>query len=302
MVAIQNWNTYMNAMNTALNFASTMVTLTLPSIVRDLYPDPVDNVTPLKDIGKIFTTALSLVPFTGGFKTAGGAITGGLNFVNAVIKPPTLPNLFLDWSNIATSLATVLEDYQGAISSAITTTLNAPVNSSTGIHSLLVDGGFLGIAQNFSQSDIQSALIKSTNVLAISLALQAQKIFVGVYNYAADAECHWDWWGYSYWCIDHGQGSITEYFLYQDNGHGWPNLLRDLGYKLAWTYDINQVQYLIRPYECWKANGGKQLADPFNGSIPLDPYAPCLFNLLVCQATDPWIGIIEDCRNQGVPV
>ncbi|KAH7009535.1 hypothetical protein EDB80DRAFT_868071 [Ilyonectria destructans] len=48
--SIQNWNSYMNSVNTAINFASSIMPLYLPGVVSDLYHD----ITPLKDFYKMF--------------------------------------------------------------------------------------------------------------------------------------------------------------------------------------------------------------------------------------------------------
>jgi hypothetical protein len=303
MVAIQNWNSYMNAMNTALNFASSMVSLTLPGIVSDFYPNPADNVTPLEDIGNIFTTVLGIVPFTGPLETASGAIAGGLNFVIGVVKPPTLPNLFLDWSNVAASLATVLEEYQSAISSAISTTINAQVNSTTGINSLLVGGGFLGVTQNFTESDIQSALINSTNVFAIGLTLQAQKIFIYYTSFPTIPCSTSPGIGNSLLCINSGQGSIA-YLLTQNDGNGNANNLDNLADLMVNKYGMTQQEFLVGPTDCFFSNSNQQLTSPFNGSIPIDSTTQCLFNVLVCNGGDGTAadeqGIIDSCKSQGL--
>jgi hypothetical protein len=295
----------MNSINTALNFASTMAALSLPGIASDFYSKPEDNVTPLKEIGKIFTTVLSLVPFTGPLKITSSAITGGLNFVLGVVKPPDMPDAFLEWTNIAQSLAKVLEDFSGRIASAVTTTLNAPVNSSTGIDSLLIGGSFLGVPENFTESEMQSALIRSINVKAISLAFQAQKIFVYVFYSSVDCgDGTSSGLGYSYLCVSDGKGLSTEYSLNKDNGHDNGANLNDFTDLLVNKYQIPQEQFLIGPVDCWSANGDQQLADPFDGAIPVDPSTQCLFNVIVCHGTsNVWdVGIIQDCRDQGLPV
>ena len=179
MVAIQNWNSYMNSLNSAVTFASSIISLTLPGIVQDFYPEPADNVTPLKTIFRMFNTVLGVMPFTGPVSTAASAISGGLNFLNNQIQPPEEPDRFLAWSNIANSMATVVEDYQSAVSNSIQKTNDAPVDDATsGINSVIAGGTFLGISQNFTQADLQKTVTDSITINAISLALQAQKIFV----------------------------------------------------------------------------------------------------------------------------
>lgn len=304
LVAIQNWNSYMNSLNNAVEFASSIVGLTLPGIVSDFFPDPVNNVTPLEEIGKVFTSVLGIVPFTGAIKTASSVVTGGLNFVIGQVKPPALPNLFLDWSSVSTSLATVVQDYQSAVSSSITSILNAPVNSTDGINSILTGGNFLGVSQNFTQTDIQSEIINSTNVLAISLVLQAQKVFIFRTNNTEPCDTDNGGLGLSQLCVTNG-GTSTDYLLSQSDSHGNNNDMDSVADLLVNKYGISQEAFLVGPGACKDEHGGAQLSDPFNGTIPLDSTTTCLFNLIVCESTigdNTNLGIVQDCRNQGLDV
>lgn len=293
----------MNSLNTAVDFASSIIGLTLPGIVSDFFPNPVDNVTPLKDIGKVFTAVLSIVPFTGAIKTASNVVTGGLQFVLGEVTPPAEPNLFLDWSDISTSVAKLVQDYQSAVSTSATNALNAQVNSSAGINSIISGGTFLGVSQNFTQENIQSQIINSTTVLAISLTLQAQKMFV--FRTTATESCDTDSGiGLSQFCVNTASGS-TSYLLTQSDSHGNANNLDSVADLLVNKYGISQQQFLVGPASCKDANNGTQLTDPFFGSVPLDPTTTCLFNLLVCEDTigdATNIGIVEDCQNQGLDV
>jgi hypothetical protein len=304
LVAIQNWNSYINSLNTAVEFASSIIGLTLPGIVSDFFPKPVDNVTPLKDIGKVFTAVLIIVPFTGAIKTASSVVTGGLNFVLGEVNPPAEPNLFLDWSDISTSVAKLVQDYQSAVSVSAQNTLNAQVNSSAGINSILAGGNFLGVSQNFTQENIQSEIINSTNVLAISLTLQAQKMFVFRSTNTESCTGEDTGIGLSQLCVNTASGSV-DYLLTQSDSHGNANNLDSVANLLVNKYGISQQQFLVGPASCKDANEGAQLTDPFNGSVPLDPTTTCLFNLLVCEDTIGGatnIGTVEDCQGQGLDV
>lgn len=82
LIAIQNWNSYMNSINTAITFASSIISLTLPGIVSDLSISPPDDVTPMKNLYKAMTTIIGLIPFTGPVATGAGALTQGVNFIS----------------------------------------------------------------------------------------------------------------------------------------------------------------------------------------------------------------------------
>ena len=140
----------MNSLDTAITFASSIASLTLPSIVTDFFPQTKDNVTPLKNIAKIFTTILGVVPFVGPISTAANAVNGGTNFVLSKVNPPAQTDLFLKWSDISASLATVVQSYQTAVSTYVKATLDAQIGATGAIDSVIYGGHFLGIAQNFS--------------------------------------------------------------------------------------------------------------------------------------------------------
>lgn len=90
LLAIQNWNSYMNSVNTAISFASSIISLTLPSLVSDLNVQPKDDVTPMKNLYKMFTSVLGMIPFTGAVATAAGGVTQGIDFIGeySLSKPP----------------------------------------------------------------------------------------------------------------------------------------------------------------------------------------------------------------------
>jgi hypothetical protein len=133
IVAIQNWNSYMISLNSAITFASSIIGLIQIAIVTDFYPNLPDNITPLVSIEKAFTTVLGLALFTGYFSTVSNAVTQGLDFVTGQFKSPTATNL-LARSNVATSLATVVQNHQSVVSSLIQNTFNTPVNATAGRH------------------------------------------------------------------------------------------------------------------------------------------------------------------------
>lgn len=88
LIAIQNWNSYMNSLNTAITFASSIISLTLPGVVSDFSIKPKDDVTPMKNLYKAMTTILGLIPFTGPVATGASALTQGVNFISQFIHPP----------------------------------------------------------------------------------------------------------------------------------------------------------------------------------------------------------------------
>jgi hypothetical protein len=94
-------------------------------------PNQKEDVTSLIIMSKVFTTALSVVPFT------------------APVAPAP-PNLFQKWSEVATSLGFVVSDYQAVVSNSIKATLDAKIGDPAGILSVLAGGEFLGVARNIT--------------------------------------------------------------------------------------------------------------------------------------------------------
>jgi hypothetical protein len=130
-IAIQNWNSYMNGLNSAITFASSIISLKLGEIVQDVYPDPQDNITPLKNIGGMVSSVLGIIPFTGPVATAAGAVNTGLGFVLAHATPPTPVDKFISWSNVASSMGDVVRDFQRTVSDSVDAILDAEIDNPT---------------------------------------------------------------------------------------------------------------------------------------------------------------------------
>ncbi|KAG4414243.1 hypothetical protein IFR04_012615 [Cadophora malorum] len=294
MVAIQNWNSYMNSINTAIIFASSIVSLTLPGQHHAA-----------KQVSTLFTTALSVIPLTGAVSQAAGVAQTGLSYLTGNLKVPESPNLFLKWSQISDSLATVVTEYQASVSTSLKTTLDAKVDDATsGIDTTLKGGQFLGIAQNFTQNDLQKLVTGSITIYSIGLALQAQKVFI--YRFYPDT-CPDDSLA-NRMCIT-GSGSGSQNVGYtmtksDDNGNALSQ--SDSAKLLVDKYGLAKAQVLQQPAECFDLNGKKQLTNSFGASLPLDKTTKCIFNLLVCdQGSGQWDqnkGIVDNCRNNGLDV
>ena len=289
----------MNSLNTAITFASSIVSLKLGQIVTDVYPDPKDDITPLKNIGTIFGAILGAVPFTGTLATTTGAVNKGLAFVLSRASPPAVPDKFLAWTNLASSMGDILQEYQATVSTSIKNSLDAEVDDPTnGINAVIKGGDFLGVSQNFTQSDLQKVVIDSITMNAIGLALQAQKIFIGRFNNAES--CRDD--AAADLCSNEDGGGTTQFSMLKRTGDKNATPQDDIAQTLMDKYGMTKEQILKGPTECFDTNGQKQLVNPLEqGGIPADPKAPCVYNLLVCDVPqDPTgrTGIIEACTTQ----
>lgn len=169
----------MNSVNTAVSFASSILSLKLPGIVSDFLPETVENTTPLQTVIRMFTTVLGLVPLTGPIATGRNAVNQGLGFLLASLTPPEATDKFVQWSNVAGSLSQVGGDYQSTVSSTIDKIIQAnPLDPDLGIASLLSGGNFLGVTQNFTSSDLQSGVDSALTRAAIAAAITASGTYV----------------------------------------------------------------------------------------------------------------------------
>ncbi|KAH6676989.1 hypothetical protein F5X68DRAFT_246065 [Plectosphaerella plurivora] len=293
LVAIQNYNSYMNSLNTAVSFAASIMALEMPEVINDFWPKPVDDATPMKDVYAMITLGLSVVPFTGVMAKAAAVPKGVVSFLSGQLKPPTPPDLFVKWSDVASSISTAVKDYQAAISNSLKATLAAEVQDATsGINGVLSGGGFLGVAQNFTQSDMQANIIESMKLRSIALALQAQGAFI----YRGDGGCF-------------NSNNDASKFCATVDGKEWQYSLRmgedeqvKIAQKIVDKYGISGEVFLKGPSDCFDEHKVQLFTPEF---LPVDPKSPCIFNLPVCTFngdTFPGRTIQENCNLQGMSV
>ncbi|KAL2877571.1 hypothetical protein SGCOL_007096 [Colletotrichum sp. CLE4] len=300
LVAVQNWNSYMNSLNTAITFASSIMSLTLPGIVQDFYPNPKDDITDLKTMTRVFAGILSIIPFTGPINTVAGAIGSTSSFVSTNLKAPEPTNLFLSWSNVATSLGKVVQNWQSAVSSSFQTTIDAQVNVTGGIFQIIRDGKFLGTSRNITQGDMQKEMTRSLELYTIGLALQAQKVFV-LRSQPFDTTCTEG--TEAELCSQDPDGRWRHYILIQRSDHKNAIGRKDLMNLLTGKYQLKKETVTKEVAECVDAAGGNQLTYPFGDILPVDSTTKCIFNLQVCT-TPPGAreGIITTCEGLGLNV
>ncbi|KAL5600876.1 uncharacterized protein BROUX77_005125 [Berkeleyomyces rouxiae] len=293
LVAVQNYNSYMNSLNTAISFAASIMSLEMPAVINDFWPSPPDDSTPFQELTSMITLALSVVPFTGPLKSVSSAPKGVTGFLESQVQTPKTPNLFVKWSELGTSIASAVKDYQSSISTSLQNTLDAAIDDPTsGINSVLAGGGFLGVSQNFTQTDMQTAITDSLKLRSIALALQGRKAFIyrssgGCFNSNNDA---------SKFCAT-VNGVETQFALRMGDEEQ-----QELAGKIINTYGISKEIFLQGPSTCFDQHK-VQLYTP--EMLPVDSKAPCIFNLPVCtfdSATFPGRTIVENCKLQGIDV
>ncbi|EXA28533.1 hypothetical protein FOVG_19866 [Fusarium oxysporum f. sp. pisi HDV247] len=298
LMGVQNWNNYMNNLNTAIQFASSIIGQTLPEIVSDLYPSPEDNVTPLQNVVRAITTTVGVVPFAD--KIAGvvqSVFTGYVGYTLSIVKAPQT-DAFLQWSNVAASLADIIQAYQAGVSDGLKKVLDTPVADPGGIYEQLEGGRFLGSAQNFTQSELQAKMIDSFKTYSIGLALQAQKIFIARFSGVNPEEdsCK-DAEQASNLCQNDENGVYTRYVLVKVDGKGNMDPQIDIADKIINKYGFSKEKVLVEPTKCFDKNGGKQVMDDFGDFIPIEPNTLCLYNVAVCDGSK-----LDECRENGANV
>ncbi|KAL8364697.1 hypothetical protein RB595_003804 [Gaeumannomyces hyphopodioides] len=301
LVAAQNWNSYMNSLNTAITFASSILSLQLPAISNDFITTPRDDVTPLNNILSMFATILGAIPVTGDIKNV---ITGGsqaVRFIAGMTKPPAQPDKFLTWSGVANSLGEVVKVYQSSVSKALSATLNAPIlDKNAGLGTILAGGEFLGARQNVTEGDVSGRVLDALTVYAVGLALTSQRVFI---NRALGLQS----------CTPTHDEAVEVCTGPDSNGWYTQNLFlradgektfsaTEIARKLSSKYGIDKQQYLLDVAKCYDDNGKKQLFNPFaDQAIPVDRKTPCLFNVPVCDSFPGTKGsIVADCRSKGL--
>lgn len=296
----------MNGLNTAINFAASIISLKLPEIVTDFYPDPKDNITPLKNIGSMFGAVLGIIPFTGPIAKGASLTNSGLSFVLSRAKPPKPTDKFLAWSNVASSTGDIVREYQATISTTIKNILDAEIdNPDNGINGVLKGGGFLGVSQNFTQTDLQDQVIDAITLNAVGLALQAQKVFISrIFN---TAPCRDDDPA-SKLCKpnDGSSDTSTTWIMTKADGDDNASDQSDIAQKIMDKHGLTKEQMLKGPTDCFDANGKNQLTNPFDlDTLPADPKGQCVFNLIVCDSDTQNLcgkGIVGCCRDKGIDV
>lgn len=295
LVAVQNYNSYMNSLNTAISFAASIMSLEIPAVVADFWPEPTDDVTPIKDMVSLVTSALSAVPFTGALATVNTVSGVVANFLTNQMKPPERPNLFVKWSDIGVSIATAVKDYQSTVANSLRTTLDAEIdNPTSGINSILAGGGFLGVAQNFTETDMQKKVADSMKLRSIALLLQGQKAYIYRSTNPAGTCSNGD---QPYRLCTSATDRPNAFALRMGDDTQF-----DIANLMITKYGISKETFLQGPSDCFDEHG-VQLFTP--EILPIDASAKCIFNLPVCTFnadTFPGRTVQENCRLQGIDV
>ncbi|KAK1974063.1 hypothetical protein LZ30DRAFT_694611 [Colletotrichum cereale] len=110
-MAIQGWNNYINNLNQALQYTSTILSLKLPKIVNDLWPKPRDDVTGIKRYVAWTNGILNAFPITATLGSIAGitaaVIMGGNIILSGMLTAPATDQQYLSWSSISSQLGSL---------------------------------------------------------------------------------------------------------------------------------------------------------------------------------------------------
>ncbi|KAH6711157.1 hypothetical protein BKA61DRAFT_695093 [Leptodontidium sp. MPI-SDFR-AT-0119] len=269
----------MNSLNTAITFASSIMSLDMPAIIKDLWPAANDSTTSAKELTSIISLGLSVIPFTGTLSTVAGVAKGVNSFVD----------LFVKWSDLASSISTAMQAYQSAVSKSLDDTINAGLDDSkTGVKSHAFWRWIPRRVSHFTQTDMQSEITDNLKLRSMALALQGLKAYI----YRATGDC-FNANNDPYKFCATINGTKWEYFLMVGD-----DFAQDVGTKLL-GYGLKPAVFLQGPADCLDKYG-VQLFTP-----PMLTSSECVFNLPVCTpgSTDNIVkSIHETCQKLALDV
>ncbi|KAK1955774.1 hypothetical protein LY78DRAFT_593397 [Colletotrichum sublineola] len=292
LMAVQQWNTYVNNLNLAVTYTVSILSMKLPHLIDNLWPKVKDDVTTVKKVlawinGIInaFPISAALGPLAGNL----GAVIQGNNIIqSSMMQPPPADQQYVKWSNMADQLATVLDGYKGAIGQYAQNIINAPINDTKwGVNSVLHGGKYLMRTKNFTQDDVENWMYRTVSINAMGLILQAQNIYIiRTYNLSS---CNLGkYFQSAFYCQQQPNSLWTRYRLTKMGSldtvpeHSISTTLQD-------TYNLTKEDIFLGPTKCFDSHNYEQLYDPWEtegGVSPsgglFDPLTPCNFNVNVC--------------------
>lgn len=268
--------------------------------MADVYPDPKDDVTVLKLFTRVFGSTLGTIPFTGALGSAATVVSETAMLVSGSLIPPEPEDRFLAWTNVASSMGILVQSWQSSISSSFQDTIEAQASATNGIVPLVSDGKFLGTSQNVTQAEMQEQVVKSLELYAMGLALQAQRAFVFRSQlWREDIGCREA--GRETACVQEEDGQWRSYSLVRPKNGDEVTTMEDVAATMQDKYGMTKQQMFKDVSDCFDDAGGVQLVYPFGDFLPLDSSQKCIFHLQVCtnMLVDDQ-SIMEQCKGQGL--
>ncbi|KAI9612305.1 hypothetical protein KEM48_004322 [Puccinia striiformis f. sp. tritici PST-130] len=299
LVGIQNWNDMMNSIYKSIAFA----------------PFPIKVAT----IINIIAASVSVVP---GFLLPGNGIwyylvlQGALYttfseigfYCSAVRPPPDVVSGYTKWTHYAWLLSLLQDRGQEMVANTTLSILQSGISTEKGIYGQLKNGTFLQPGAQASSVALQRSLEEIIKVQLLAAILRSQNVYI---TRGSDP------------CNKEGPngaflGPDTLSYCGKDGvmmnivqAHGSKTEMKFYGSSKIIDKHMFSVGFLTE--SAWKCQSkyGQYDYNPYtNGTVPTDVNSDCLFNLPVCDCTDPHIAkarkkgmrTTKACHRAGVPV
>ncbi|KAK2002956.1 hypothetical protein LX36DRAFT_598399 [Colletotrichum falcatum] len=298
LMGMQGWNNYVNNLDSAVLYTTSILGLKFPKIVDDLWPKKKDNVTPLKMGMAWINGILNGFPTTALIGKGAGMVGSNIQAFNIIaggmMFPPSAGDQYLHWSEIASQMGSLVDEYKQAIAAYAKNVIDAPIaDPQWGINKALRGGAFLSRNTNLTQDDVDNWMYQSVSINAIGLILQAQNIYIiRTFNRTDCVENN-----NGYLCEQQPNGVWTEWRLHKKDSDDWVTEYKTAD-KLLQSYNFTKQTLFKGPSECFDSNDYQQLTNPWetvsDKGVNMDPWLLCNFNVNVCN-----FDITEDNKDRG---
>ncbi|KAK2006622.1 hypothetical protein LZ32DRAFT_641753 [Colletotrichum eremochloae] len=298
LMAIQSWNQYVNNLESAVLYTASILGLKLGKLVNDIWPQPKDNVTPVKTAMAWINGLLNAFPTTAVIGAGAGILTNNIQAGNIIaggmMFAPSAGDPYLHWSEVGAQVGSMIDGYKKAIGVYSKSVIDAPIGDPKwGINKVLSGGKFLSRNVNVTQDDFDSWMYKSVEINAIGLIMQAQNSYIIRTFNRTDCVEKSD----AYLCEQQPNGAWTEWRLHKVDSDDWVPEYR-LATKLLQSYGFTKERLFKGPSQCFDSHDFEQLTNPWDTAaekgIDLDPWLLCNFNVNVCN-----FDAAEDNKDRG---
>ncbi|KAH9455360.1 hypothetical protein Pst134EA_022830 [Puccinia striiformis f. sp. tritici] len=319
LVGIQNWNDMMNSIYKSIAFAVGTVQEQAPSMVSDLSPPLSPFPIKVATIINIIAASVSVVP---GFLLPGNGIwyylvlQGALYttfseigfYCSAVRPPPDVVSGYTKWTHYAWLLSLLQDRGQEMVANTTLSILQSGISTEKGIYGQLKNGTFLQPGAQASSVALQRSLEEIIKVQLLAAILRSQNVYI---TRGSDP------------CTKEGPNGAflgPDTLSYCGKDGVMMNIVQAHGSKTGMKFygsskiiDKHKFSVGFLTESAWKCQSkyGQYDYNPYtNGTVPTDVNSDCLFNLPVCDCTDPHIAkarkkgmrTTKACHRAGVPV
>ncbi|POW08858.1 hypothetical protein PSHT_09408 [Puccinia striiformis] len=313
LAAAHRFNTFVNQIYEATAYALGVVSDLSPTMVDDLIPDATNFWNFSAVYVGILTAWITGIPaaiFGGGVGSIIWMVMMSTMFVGsaAVWVVANLyipdPQKFVRWSEVIYRLQDFENHMQGALSNFTQNVIDSGISTEQGLYGISKEGNLFDDMKFRTESEIQTDLEQTLKLRSLSHILKIQNAFVT----RGSQPCNGDG----------PNGALNEpgKLSYCDNGGIMMNIVlagekdrEEPIYNAAMVadkYGLSTELLTTTAWRCQQKYGVYRHPTVVNATQPYDTSSDCLFNLPVCDLTDPAIrdnkhhmGVVEACRKLG---